>query len=177
MSRSSLKPYYGFLIILALCIGITLYLPFWGKQVFAVAFRNTLFMLGVVPPIFLMVGLFDVWIPREKVIKKLGDTSGWLGIMIAIALGAFAAGPLYAAFPVAEVLLKKGVSLRNIWIFIGAWSTMKIPMLLFEVQNLGLRFALTRYGMSFVGVLLIAFLLERFITVEEKKRIRTPFET
>jgi len=177
MSKSGLKPYYGFLVILVLCIGITVYLPFWGKQIFTVAFRNTLFMLGVVPPIFLMVGLFDVWIPREKVIKKLGDTSGWLRIMIAVALGAFAAGPLYAAFPVAEVLLKKGVSLRNIWIFIGAWSTMKIPMLLFEMQSLGFHFAITRYSMSFVGVLLIAFLLERFITVEEKNRIRILFET
>ncbi len=176
MKRNGVKSYYGFLVILGICLGIAVYAPFWGKKIFAVAFKNTLFMLSVVPPIFLMVGLFDVWIPREKVMKKLGDTSGWWGIIIAVALGAFAAGPLYAAFPVAEVLLRKGVSLRNMWIFIGAWSTMKIPMVLFEMQNLGIRFAVARYAMSFVGVLLIAFLLERLITLEEKNRIRALFE-
>lgn len=88
-------------------------------------------------------------------------------------MGAFAAGPLYAAFPVAEVLLRKGVSLRNVWVFLGAWSTMKIPMLLFECQNLGGTFAVSRYLMSFAGVVAIAFLLERFLREEEKERIYT----
>ncbi len=88
-------------------------------------------------------------------------------------MGAFAAGPLYAAFPVAEVLLRKGVSLRNVWVFLGAWSTMKIPMLLFECRNLGGTFAVSRYLMSFAGVVAIAFLLERFLREEEKERIYT----
>ncbi|NSW77295.1 MAG: permease [Candidatus Atribacteria bacterium] len=175
MEKRGVSQYYGFFITLAVCLGITAYAPSWGIKVFTVAFRNTLFMLGVIPPIFILVGLFDVWIPRERVIKRLGDASGWLGIMVAIALGAFAAGPLYAAFPVAEVLLKKGVSLRNVWVFLGAWSTMKIPMLLFEAQSLGARFALTRYAMSFVGVLVIAFLLERLISLEEQNEIRARF--
>ncbi|MEN3185811.1 MAG: permease [Atribacterota bacterium] len=175
MKRKGLNSYYGFLVVLAVCLGITVYMPSWGRKIFAVAFQNTLFMLGVIPPIFVLTGLFDVWVPKEKVIKKLGDASGWLGIGIAVALGAFAAGPLYAAFPVAEVLLKKGVSLRNVWVFLGAWSTMKIPMLLFEAQSLGVRFALTRYGMSFGGVLVIAFLLERLVSLEEQNEIRTRF--
>lgn len=106
---------------------------------------------------------------------RLGETSGIVGIGIALALGAFAAEPLYAAFPVAEVLLRKGVSLRNVWIFLGAWSTMKIPMLLFEFQNLGGPFAVSRYVMSFFGVLSIAFLLDRFLSGEEKEAIRHSF--
>lgn len=137
MGKSGVAQRYGFFITLAVCLGVTVYAPSWGVKVFAVAFWNTIFMLGVTPPIFILVGLFDVWIPRERAIKRLGDASRWLGIMVAIALGAFAAGPLYAAFPVAEILLKKGVSLGNVWVFLGTWSTMKIPMLLFEVQAWG----------------------------------------
>lgn len=175
MKSSAFRSYLGFFVLLGICFVVLGFSPPLGKKVFAIAFRNILFMLSVVPPIFILVGLFDAWVPREKVVERLGETSGMIGMGIALALGAFAAGPLYAAFPVAEVLLRKGVSLRNVWIFLGAWSTMKIPMLLFEVQNLGGTFALSRYLMSFVGVLSIAFLLDRFLKEEEKEAIRCPF--
>jgi hypothetical protein len=42
-------------------------------------------------------------------------------------------------FPVAQVLLKKGASRRNVLVLLGAWSTTKIPMLMFEYANLGAR--------------------------------------
>lgn len=170
-----LREYLGFLVTLGVCLVVLKFSPALGKRVFQVAFRNVLFMLSIIPPIFILVGLFDVWVPKEKVMKHLGDTSGFVGTAISLALGAFAAGPLYAAFPVAEVLLKKGVSFGNVWIFLGAWSTMKIPLLLFELHNLGALFALTRYGMSFLGVLGIAWVLERVIDPEEKRLIRLPF--
>lgn len=175
MKKNAFRSYLGFFILFGICLVVLGLFPPLGKKVFAMAFRNTLFMLSVVPPIFILVGLFDVWVPREKVVQRLGETSGIVGIGIALALGAFAAGPLYAAFPVAEVLLRKGVSLRNVWIFLGAWSTMKIPMLLFESQNLGGPFAVSRYVMSFFGVLSIAFLLDRFLSGEEKEAIRHSF--
>ncbi|WP_017873820.1 permease [Candidatus Caldatribacterium saccharofermentans] len=177
MVKDILRTYRGFFVLLGLCFVMFFFSPLLGRKVFAVALQNILFMLSVIPPVFILVGLFDVWIPREKVVKRLGEASGMVGIGIALALGALAAGPLYAAFPVAEVLLRKGVSLRNVWIFLGAWSTMKIPMLLFEIQNLGLVFAASRYFMSFLGVLAIAFLLDRFLSLEEKNRIYLPFET
>uniref|UniRef100_A0A7V3YI02 Permease n=1 Tax=Candidatus Caldatribacterium californiense TaxID=1454726 RepID=A0A7V3YI02_9BACT len=176
MVKDILRIYRGFFVLLGLCFVTFFFSPLLGRKVFTVALQNILFMLSVVPPVFILVGLFDVWIPREMVVKRLGEASGMVGIGIALALGAFAAGPLYAAFPVAEVLLRKGVSLRNIWVFLGAWSTMKIPMLLFEIQNLGPVFAASRYFMSFLGVLAIAFLLDCFLSLEEKNRIYPPFE-
>ncbi|WP_369017619.1 permease [Thermatribacter velox] len=166
--KSQFREYRSALVMLGVSLVILLVQPASGKEVFRLTFKNTLFMLGVVPPIFLMVGLFDVWVPKEKVVKRLGEHSGFLGMFLCLALGIFAAGPLYAAFPVAEVLLRKGTSLRNVWIFLGAWSTMKIPMFLFEAQSLGYRFALSRYAMSFLGVFLIAFLLEWLVSQREK---------
>jgi len=63
-------------------------------------------------------------------IKLMGEKSGFIGVTLAFFLGSAATGPLYAAFPVAGVLLKKGSKFSNVIIFIGAWSTTKIPMLL-----------------------------------------------
>lgn len=128
-------------------------------------------MLLVVPPIFLLLGLLDVWIPRETMMKFMGPGSGIRGPLIAFALGSAAAGPLYGAFPVAGVLMKKGASFTNILIFIGSWSTTKIPMLLFETQALGYRFALSRLAIDLVGIVVIAFALKAAIPQKEVDRL------
>jgi uncharacterized membrane protein YraQ (UPF0718 family) len=78
---------------------------------------------------------------------------------------------LYAAFPVAQVLLKKGASMRNVLILIGAWSTTKIPMLMFELTNMGTRFTVTRLVVDLAGILLIALLLERFMKDTDRDEI------
>jgi uncharacterized membrane protein YraQ (UPF0718 family) len=104
-------------------------------------------------------------------IKYMGSGSGVKGGVFAFILGAAAAGPLYAAFPVAAVLLKKGAKLMNVFIFIGAWSTAKIPMLLFEASNLGVHYTLLRLACNIVGIILIAVLLEKSLKKEEQQAI------
>ena len=84
-------------------------------------------MLLIVPPVFILLGLLDVWVPRETMVKYMGEGSGLKGILLSFFIGSAAAGPLYGAFPVAAVFMKKGVKFSNILIFIGAWSTTKIP--------------------------------------------------
>ena len=86
-------------------------------------------------------------------------------------IGVANAGPLYAAFPVAAVMLKKGTSLFNVILFIGAWATLKIPMFLFEMQFLGVPFSVTRWVCSLIGILLIAFVTDRMHSEAEKQAI------
>ncbi|NLG83133.1 MAG: permease [Firmicutes bacterium] len=128
-------------------------------------------MLFVIPPIFLLLGLLDVWVPRETLIRLMGKGSGLRGTALAVLLGSVAAGPLYAAFPVAAVLAKKGASFRNVVILLGAWSTTKIPMFLLEITALGPRFALTRLLLNFPGIVLIGAVLERILGAEEEEKI------
>ena len=101
----------------------------------------------------------------------MGEGSGLRGILLAFLLGSAAAGPLYAAFPVAQVLLKKGASMRNVFILLGAWSTTKIPMLMFELTNMGARFTLTRLIVDLAGILLIALALERFVSDKDRQEV------
>jgi uncharacterized membrane protein YraQ (UPF0718 family) len=103
--------------------------------------------------------------------KFLGPGSGLRGGLIAFVLGSAAAGPLYGAFPVATVLMKKGASFINVLIFIGAWSTTKIPMLLFEMKALGFRFALARLIIDIPGIIVIALALKALIPETEVKRL------
>jgi uncharacterized membrane protein YraQ (UPF0718 family) len=130
-------------------------------------------MALVIPPIFVILGLLDVWVPRETMIRFMGEGSGWKGAGLAFLLGSAAAGPLYGAFPVAQVLIRKGASFRNVLILIGAWSTTKVPMLLFEAASMGARFTLTRFAVDLVGIALIALCMERLLTDNDRREIVT----
>jgi uncharacterized membrane protein YraQ (UPF0718 family) len=120
-------------------------------------------MLLVIPPVFLILGLLDVWVPRETMVRYMGEKSGLKGVVLAILVGSAAAGPLYGAFPIASVFMRKGVKFTNILIFIGAWSTTKIPMFLFEIESLGAKFAFTRLAVDIPGIIIIAYILARLI--------------
>ena len=128
-------------------------------------------MTLVIPPIFILLGLLDIWVPKEMMIKYMGEKSGIMGILLAIIIGSAAAGPLYGAFPVAAVFMKKGVRFSNVLIFIGAWSTTKIPMFLFEVSSLGTGFAVTRLLVDIPGIIIIGYLLSHMVSKEEIKEI------
>lgn len=118
---------------------------------------------GILPPVLVLMGLFDAWVPRQMVEAHVGPESGWKGRFLSILLGSFAAGPLFAAFPVALSLRRKGARLANITIFLGAWAAIKVPMILLESSYLGLRFSLLRTGLTIVGILFAGWVVERLV--------------
>lgn len=171
MIKNILKRYWIFLLLLIVNVVIGLIFPEIGKRSLEISKQNVIEMLLVIPPIFILLGLLDVWVDRTTMVKFMGKGSGIKGVLIAFLLGSAAAGPLYAAFPVAGVMMKKGSSLFNIFVFIGAWSTTKIPMLTFEAASLGLTFTLLRLGLSIVGILIIAFVTEKILSETHKEEI------
>ena len=171
MIKNILKRYWIFLLLLIVNVAIGLIFPEIGKRSLEISKQNVIEMLLVIPPIFVLLGLLDVWVDRTTMVKFMGKGSGIKGVLIAFLLGSAAAGPLYAAFPVAGVMMKKGSSLFNIFVFIGAWSTTKIPMLTFEAASLGLTFTLLRLGLSIVGILIIAFVTEKILSETHKEEI------
>lgn len=128
-------------------------------------------MMLVIPPVFILLGLLDVWVSKETMVKAMGKGSGLKGVLLAFFLGSAAAGPLYAAFPVAIALLKKGSSFHNVLILIGAWSTTKIPMLVFEASSMGLEFTLIRFALNIAGIWGIAFISVKLLGEHEEARI------
>ncbi len=123
-------------------------------------FKEMIFFL---PVMFILIGLGDVWISKEKVEKHIGNESGIKGTIYVILLSMVQAGPLYGAFPVTYLLWKKGASIRNIFIYIGAFSTLKIPMLTFEIGFLGWKFSLLRTLITLPIIFLIAIIMEKYL--------------
>lgn len=130
-------------------------------------------MISFIPFLFIIIGLFDVWVPKEMLEKHIGRESGVKGIFLVILLAMLQAGPLYGAFPVAYVLFKKGASIRNIFIYLGAFSSMKLPMLGIEIGYLGIKFTILRTLISLPLFICIGFIMEKIVgsdfKVEEVK--------
>lgn len=134
--------------IICLIILIIMYLV--NREIGRVAIEGTIEniweLVKLVPPVFVLLGLMDVWVPKEKMIKYMGDGSNFIGILLAFIMGAFAAGPLYAAFP------------------IGA-------MLLIEVSSLGAKFTIIRLVVEIIGIVLVAEIISRVINDEDRNLI------
>ena len=169
--KQLIKRYRVFLILFAVNTAISFAMPEIGLTAFSNTAKNIKEMISVIPPIFILLGLLDVWVDRQTMIKYTGKGSGLKGILISFLLGSATAGPLYAAFPVATVMLKKGSSIFNVLVFLGAWSTTKIPLLTFEAASLGMRFMLTRLALSVIGILVIAMITDKAISQEEREEI------
>lgn len=119
-------------------------------------------MIVFIPLIFILIGLFEVWVPRAIIERHIGKDSGHFGIVWVILFAMLQVGPLYGAFPVAYMIWKKGASVRNIFIYLGAFTTLKIPMLSFEIGFLGLKFTLMRTLLALPVFILIAIIMEKF---------------
>ena len=130
-------------------------------------------MVTFLPLMFILIGVIDVWFPKEKVERHIGTGSGFKGMLWMILLAMFQAGPLYGAFPVTYLLWKKGCSIRNIFIYLGAFSTMKLPMLTFEIGFLGLKFSLLRTLFTLPVFLLISFIMEKYLQ-KKQFEVRQP---
>jgi uncharacterized membrane protein YraQ (UPF0718 family) len=120
-------------------------------------------MVSFIPLLFVLIGLFDVWFPKEMLEKHIGKESGVKGIFLVILLAMLQAGPLYGAFPVAYILYKKGASVKNIFIYLGAFSSMKIPMLGIEMGYLGIKFTIIRTMISLPLFILIGYIMEKVV--------------
>ncbi len=166
-----IERYKVFLILFAANLLLSMFMPEIGLTTFSNAAGNIKEMLSVIPPIFILLGLLDVWVDRSTMIKYTGKDSGIKGVLIAFLLGSAAAGPLYAAFPIVTVMLKKGTSIFNILIFLGAWSTTKIPLLTFEAASLGMNYMLIRLALSIIGILAIAFVADKSLSQTEREEV------
>lgn len=134
-------------------------------------------MLIIMPVILLLTSLIETWIPKKTIENTLGEGSGAKGYIFSFLLGSFSAGPIYAAFPVCKMLIKKGASIANIVIILSAWAVIKIPMLANESKFLGPEFMAVRWLLTTVSILIIAIITSKIVrkedlpldSIEEKK--------
>lgn len=120
-------------------------------------------MMTVLPLVFILTSLLEAWVPKEVIISSFGENSGAKGILYSFILGSFSAGPIYAAFPVCKMLLKKGAGVMNVVIILSAWAVIKVPMLANEAKFLGVSFMAVRWALTVVSIIILGFIVSRTV--------------
>lgn len=133
--------------------------PDKGRQGLQVAWFSLFRVLPLLAAIFLLIGLFEVFLPPELIEHWLGASSGFTALLCGGVAGAIAIGPPLAAFPLAGSLLHAGAWPPSVAAFIVSWISVGVVTLPFEASVFGIRFALVRNGLGFISALLIGFLV------------------
>jgi len=161
---NGIKKFSGPLVILLIYVTLFVTRADLATQSSQVAWDYLKEMILIIPPVFLLMGLIEAWIPKNKIQKWLGKESGFTGIIISFMLGTLPTGPLYVAFPMTATLIHKGASYTNIVVFLGAWGALKIPQLMVEIKFLGLAFTLLRFVLTLIVLVLMGKLMEKILT-------------
>lgn len=166
-----LKKYRVTFILLAIIVVISIFNLTSGISIIKIAGSNFKILLMIIPPIFIFIGLIDVWIPREVLIKHMGEDSGRKGLIYSFLLGTIAVGPLYAAFPIAALLLKKGVKYSNVTFFLYIWMSAKLPLVLVELSSMGAKFTVIHLVFMISIYLLGALFIEKLLAKKDRDKI------
>jgi uncharacterized membrane protein YraQ (UPF0718 family) len=169
--KKLLKKYWFLSAIVA--INLTVMIFQLQTEINALRFtgKNFLNFLVMLTPIFVCIGLMDIWIERNTMIRIMGERSGFKGALVAFMLGVVTAVPLYALLPIAGVMLKKGSRISNVLLFLCTSASVRIPLLLFEISSLGWQFAFIRFGLNILVVFTISFIIEKLLSETDKKTI------
>ena len=155
---------YVLFIILSLILG---YDP--GKEVGHNFASFSLDMLKIVPCVFILIGLFEIWVKRETVERYLGEGSGIRGYLWGVLLAGTTVGGIYIAFPVAYTLHIRGAKLGVIFTYIGSSAICRIPMTVFEASFLGVKFTAVRLLISLPLVIITSKILGDYLTRRKYK--------
>lgn len=155
----------GFVVLVYTLLMI--FMPEKGVESFSNSLYYVKEMLTIMPVILILTSLIEAWVPKKTIESALGEGSGIKGYFFSFLLGSFSAGPIYAAFPVCKMLLKKGASVANIIIILSAWAVIKIPMLANEAKFLGPKFMAIRWVLTSIAILIIAIISTKIVKKEE----------
>ncbi len=157
---SSVKQYR--IVVLAILANLALWSFSPDKARISIGTTGSVFreMLMILPPVFFLVGMLDQWVPRETIEKYVGHGSGVKGMIISLLLGSATVGPLYAGFPLAAMLLRKGARMSNVVAFLTAKAAAEVPLIVMESKFLGVRFAMVRVSLTFIAAIAIGWIIE-----------------
>jgi len=111
--------------------------------------------LGIIALIGLLLAVFD----PATINRLIGSSSGWLGVLLASAIGSITLIPGFIAFPTAAMLLKGGAGLMQIAAFVSTLMMVGIVTLPAEIRTFNRKFALLRNGLAYVFSLLVALIM------------------
>jgi uncharacterized membrane protein YraQ (UPF0718 family) len=115
----------------------------------------------ILPVVFVLVGLFEVWVPRKTIEKHLGSARSIRAYIWVLILAMTTIGGLFVALPIAQSLEGKGASKPVVFTYLTGATIVRLPMTIFEATFLGIKFTAVRWMVAIGLTLLSSFMLSR----------------
>ncbi len=105
--------------------------------------------------VIIMVSIVLYLVSDEVLIEYLGKNAGLEAYVSAALIGSISIIPGFIAYPLAGILLKTGVSFSVLSVFITTLKMVGILTIPIEARFFGLKIAIIRNVLSFVGAILV----------------------
>lgn len=118
-------------------------------------FKMFLNIMPTILSILILVSIFLFILPNETIVRYLGKDAGYMGYLIAALLGTIALIPGFIAYPLAGILVRNGVGYPVIAVFITTLMMVGILTLPIEIKYFGVRTAILRNILYFIGAIVV----------------------
>lgn len=109
--------------------------------------------------VILMVGVLLAVISPEMIIKIIGPSSGWFGVVLAAIVGAITLIPGFVAFPTAAMLLQGGAGYMQIAAFISTLMMVGVVTIPVEIKYFGKKLTIYRNIIAFIFSFIVAYII------------------
>ena len=120
-------------------------------------------LLPALLTVLFLVSVFLYLIPEKAIMEYLGTGSGFPGVMTAALVGSISLIPGFVAFPMAGILVSRGVSYTVVAVFITSLMMVGIITLPLEIKYFGKRAAIMRNALSFFGAMIVGLMMGLFL--------------
>jgi len=109
--------------------------------------------------VILLVGVLLAVISPEMIIKIIGPSSGWFGVVLAAIVGAITLIPGFVAFPTAAMLLQGGAGYMQIAAFISTLMMVGVVTMPVEIKYFGKKLTIYRNILAFIFSFIVAYII------------------
>ena len=129
------------------------------KQAFIKAWKSFENILPQFISIMVVIGVALTLLDTETISRIIGAKSGWMGVSLAVLIGAITLIPGFVAFPTAAMLLTGGAGYMQVGAFVSSLMMVGVVTLPVEFRYFGRKAALLRNGAALVFAFLVAFVI------------------
>ncbi len=124
------------------------------------AFDNILPQFWVV---ILFVGVMLAVLDPQTISKLIGKNSGWVGVVLAAAVGSITLIPGFVAFPTAALILQAGAGYMQIGAFISTLMMVGVVTIPVEIKYFGEKMTLLRNLMALIFSFFVAYVIGKVV--------------
>ncbi|MBW1799130.1 MAG: permease [Deltaproteobacteria bacterium] len=140
------KMFVPTVVMLLLALALVIFVHFRQPDQLVPSLRNGGILLLQILPIliaaFIVVGLIPAVLPKNAILRWVGEGSGMRGILIGSAAGGLMTGPPYAVFPIIAGIYKQGAGIGAMVAFLTSWSTWQLARLPLVIALFGPKFTI-----------------------------------